>query len=314
MQAYAKPGSYVYVVCSAGNDYFAEMTAVSLVSLRMVSPHARIEIITDRETSTIESPGMSLLRAAADYFTIVDCPGQSSIARSRFLKSSMRRLTKGPIVYLDADTIIMRPPDAIWGINGDVAASPNLAPGGKSYLCSNESPDTCAALGWTLGSRRYLNAGVIYFADTAAARAVGEQYHSSWLEFQRVTGKLNDQLAFNYAIDVAEPRVAVLPGSYNAQITMNVMALRGAKIVHYFTGNFENSLETVSHEAAKRLKIDGTIDTSAIQSAILSGNPWTRIDSYRKAVAANCYSSIGRLTLDKLTKRLALKHRLRPSC
>ena len=126
----------------------------------------------------------------------------------------------------------------------------------------------------------------------------------SWLEFKRVMGKPNDQLAFNYAVDAAEARLTILPCSYNAQIAMNVMTLRGAISVHFFTGSFENSLETISHTTAKRLKSDGIMDTSAIQSPILSGNPWTRIDSYRKAVAASCYFSIGRVAFETLAKRL----------
>jgi hypothetical protein len=299
-----KPGKYVYVVCSTGNDHFAEMAAVSITSLRLASPHARITVLTDRATADFVSPGVAALRNTADDFVGVDCPGRNSIDRSRFLKTTMRSLVSGPFLYLDSDTIIMKSPDAIWNISADVAASPNLGVNGKPYLCSHEAPETCAALGWTLGSRRYLNAGVIYFADSHAARAVGEQYRSSWLEFNRVIGKPNDQLAFNHAVNFVEANFAVLPPSYNAQITMNAMALRGAVIVHFFTGSFENSIETVAHSAAKRLKRDGAMDTLAIRSAVDSGIPWTRVDTYRKAVAAGSYSSIGWIALGRLMKRL----------
>ena len=306
MQPDIKPGKYVYVVCSTGDDHFAEIGAVSIASLRLASPHARITVLTDRETANLDSPGVAAIRNAADDFVGVDCPGKDPIDRSRFLKTGMRGLVSGPFLYLDSDTIIMKSPDAIWNFAGDIAASPNLGINGKPYPCSDETPETCAALRWTLGSRRYLNAGVIYFADNDAARAVGEQYRSSWLEFQRVIGKPNDQLAFNHAVDLAKPRLAILPCTFNAQITMNAMALRGAIIVHFFTGNFEHSLETVAHSTAQRLKRDGTMDTSAIQSAMDSGNPWIRIDSYRKAIAAGRYSSIGRVAFDRLAKKFRI--------
>jgi hypothetical protein len=218
----------------------------------------------------------------------------------------MRSIVDGRFLYLDSDTIIVKSPDEIWSMDCDVAAGPDLAPSGKPYLSLNAHPEKCAALGWTMRSRPFLNAGVIYFADSEAARALGNQYRLSWLDFVRVTGQPNDQLAFNHAIDVSGAKLAVLPSAYNAQIAMNAMALRGAKIVHFFSGNFENSLETIAHTMAKRLKSEGVLDTAAILSTIASGNPWTRIDSYRKAVAAGCYSKIGRVALDRLTNRLSV--------
>jgi hypothetical protein len=303
VQPDVKPGKYVYVVCSTQDDHFAEIAAVSILSLRLASAHARVTVLTDRATASLDSPGVAALHNAADDFIAVDCPGSNAIARSRFLKTSMRSLLSGPFLYLDSDTIIMKSPDAVWNIAADIAASPNLGVNGKPYLCADETPETCALLGWRLGSRRYLNAGVIYFADNNAARAVGEQYHSSWLEFQRVVGKPNDQLAFNHAVDLAQPRLVILPCSFNAQITMNPMALRGAVIVHFFTGDFENSLETIAHSAAKRLKRDGIMDTAAIRSAMETGNPWMRVDTYRKALAAGSYSSIGQVAFNRLARR-----------
>jgi hypothetical protein len=299
-----KPGAYVYVVCANRSDHFAEMAAVSITTLRMASPRARIIILTDLATSILDSPGVSVIRAAANDFMIVDCPGDSSFSRSRFIKSNMRRLVNGRFVYLDSDTIIMKSPDAIWQIDCDVAASPDLGSDGKPYMCENALPETSAVLGWALASRQYLNSGVIYFADSEAAHAVGEQYRLSWSEHLRVTGKANDQLAFNRAVDVARARLTIIPGSYNAQISMNVMTLRHATIVHFYTGGFERSLETVAHTAAKRLKSDGTLALAAIQSAVLCGNPWTRIDSFHKAAATGRYWDVGRVVLDCASKRL----------
>ena len=79
------------------------------------------------------------------------------------------------------------------------------------------------------------------------------------------------------------PAPRSFPRAHNVQIAMNVLAIVGAKIAHFYTGNLESSVETVAHIAAKRLKVDGTLDVTTLQSAIASGNPWTRIDSCRKA-------------------------------
>jgi hypothetical protein len=307
----AEPGQYVYIICSNDNDHFAEIAAVSMASLRMVSPNSRVLVLTDRETSLIESAGLSAIRDAADKLAIVDCPGDSPMARSRFLKSSMRQLVNGRFVYLDSDTIVFRPLDGIWNSDCDVAASPDLGSDGKPYLCSNTLPE-CAALGWTFRPRPCLNAGVIYFSDSEAARDVGEQYRLSWLEFLGVTGRANDQLAFNHAVDTACAHLGILPLSYNAQISMNLMTTRGAKIAHFFTGDLERSFETISHIAAKRLKTDGILPIEPLRMAVASGNPWTRIDSYRKAAAVSQYATIGGGRFDRITANIAaLTFRLR---
>jgi hypothetical protein len=300
-----KPGRYVYVVCSTNRDHFAEIAAISITSLRILSPLARVTVLTDRETANVDSAGVAAIRSAVDDFCVVDCPGDSSIDRSRFLKTGMRNFISGRFLYLDSDTIIMRSPDGIWSIDCDVAASPDLSPRGGPYLTGDASPETTATLGWTLRRRRYLNAGVIYFSDSNGAYSVGEHYRSRWSEFLRVTGKPNDQLAFNYAVDLADARLIELHASYNAQISMNPWSLRSAKIVHFFTGNLEHSVETVAHTTAKRLKSEGVIDLSSLKSAIASGNPWTTIDTYRKAIASGRPLDVGKIVLDRLTRNSA---------
>ena len=204
-------------------------------------------------------------------------PVKIALFEVEFLKASMRGLLPGRLFYLDSDTIIMKSPAAIWDIDTDVAASPDLSLSGNSYRGSDAHVELRKTLGWNLSSQLYLNAGVIYFADSKAGFAVGEQFQKSWFEYSRLTGSCHDQLAFNHAIHATEARLLVLPSVYNAQTAMNVLALRGAIVVHYFTGNLENSEETIAHVLAKTLKHNGILDLRALQNAIENGNPWTRI-------------------------------------
>src|SRR5664279_2575014 len=114
-----KPGQCVYVVCSGGNDYFAEMAAVSAATLRIAAPQTRITILTDRQTAALDSSGVSALRDAADDVIVVDCEGDSPVIRSRALKTGIRRLLRGPLLYLDSDTIVMRSLEDIWRYDCD---------------------------------------------------------------------------------------------------------------------------------------------------------------------------------------------------
>ena len=167
-------GQYVYVICSAGSDYFAEIAAISIATLRIVEPTSRIVVLTDRPTSQLRSAAISIIRNAADFFKIVDCPGDSAIYRSRYLKTSVRELVAGRCVYLDSDTIVMKSPACIWKLDCDVAACPDLAPNGKSYCSSNALPEECGKLKmdpwlWTLPERwvffLFRSSGAIDFAQ-----------------------------------------------------------------------------------------------------------------------------------------------------
>jgi hypothetical protein len=300
---------YVYVVCATCNNYFAEMAAVSISSLRIVSPCAQVSVLTDSQTSAIDTPGMSAIRATANEITTVDCPGDSSFDRSRFLKSNMRRLVGGRFCYLDCDTLLMRSPEAVWDIDCDVAASPDLGSGGKPYLCPDVLTERTAASGGSATARFYLNSGVIYFSDTQSAHAVGEAYRLSWMEHVRVNRNSLDQRAFNRAVNEVGTRLAVLHRCYNAQIAMNTMAVRGAVVMHYYSGDFESRSDTVAHMAAKRLKCDGVLDVALLRSSIASRNPWTKIDCCTKAAATGFFWQAGRLAFDRLVKRsLALAY------
>jgi lipopolysaccharide biosynthesis glycosyltransferase len=305
----AVTGEYVYVVCSEGNDFFAEMAAVSLSSLRMVSPFASVTVLIDKQTASINSSAVSALRSSSS-FKIIDCPGSDALARSRYLKTHLRKFVNGRFIFLDSDTIVLRSPDPIWEMDCDVAAVPDLSLSGKPLSSSEALPELFAKLEWTLRPGPYLNSGVIYFSDSAAAYEMGEVFCSAWFVFQKTTGKMNDQPAFNFAVSKVNPKLTVLPLSYNAQISMNAMTNRDAIIIHYFSGKFETSVETVAHVEAKRLKSHGTLDADLLQSAIASGNPWTKIDSYKKALAVRQYMKITDIAIARLKSRLGALPRI----
>ena len=184
----------------------------------------------------------------------------------------MRSIASGRFLYLDSDTIIMKPPDEIWKRNCDIAASPDLGQNGKPYLFGGIELDAFAEPRRVPSSRFNLNSGVIYFAIRGGA-CRGRTISFEMAGICTGTGKASDQAAFNLAIQRSDARLEVLPLAYNAQIAMNVTTIAGAKIVHFFTGGFENSEETVAHTLAKRLKSNGVLDEATIHLALASGNP-----------------------------------------
>lgn len=275
----------VYVVCAGDDDFFVELTAVSLASLRISNPEYGVTVITDHETLRAETPALKYLRDHCDKLLPVDIGDPTSFRRSRRLKCSLTHLVEGPFLALDSDTLVVDSLAGLQQLSCDIAAAPDLNSAGKRTSCNSIADRHFAPIGWDAPAHLYLNSGVVYFSGNSVCRDFGQRYISAWNDYSTKTGRFNDQPAFNHAIHVANPRLSILGTDYNAQISMNQMTARGAKIIHFFTGGFEGSVQTVAHVLSKELKQTGRLDIALLQAAIERKNPWTEIDTITKALA-----------------------------
>jgi hypothetical protein len=275
----------VYVTCATEADLFLEMTAVAVASCRLTNPSARVTLVTDRSVEEINSAASSYLRGHADRLIAVDAPGATPLERSRYLKCNLRELVDGRFLFLDSDTLIFRDLSKIEGLDCDIAAAPDLNEMGREYLCKSGASGHFSPVRWEMPETTYLNAGAIFFSDTPASYAVGRNYVKSWQAYRAVTGRFNDQPAFNRAIHTSNARVECLPLAYNAQILMNPITAKGAAIVHYFSGDFACRNDTIAHVLAKELQATGVLEQSRLLEKILAGNPWTTADTFKKAMA-----------------------------
>jgi hypothetical protein len=276
----------VYVTCATESDLFLEMTAVAVASCRLTNPSAKVTLVVDRSTERVSSAASSYLRGHADRLLTVDAPGASPAERSRYLKCNLRELVAGRFLFLDSDTLIFRDLSKIGALDCDIAAAPDLNEQGREYLCKSGAFGHFSPVGWEMPETTYLNAGAIFYSDTLASYEVGRNYAKSWQEYRGVTGRFNDQPAFNRALYTSRARVECLPLAYNAQVLMNPMTARGAAIVHYFSADFTGRNDTIAHVLAKELQATGVLKQGRLSEKILAGDPWTTVDTFKKAIAA----------------------------
>ncbi len=292
IDAYAGIKHCVYVISSSSEDYFAEMTAVSMKSLRLSNPNCKITIVVDSLSDN--STGLQLAKDLSDNVIEISSHHSEQIYRSRDLKIRLRKIVDGPFLYLDSDTLVVDEIGELFFHGHDIAA-------GKDYPVNRRiiSPPKAifgetARLGWSLGVVPYLNSGVFFMDATEQAYKFSERLASNWRDFCNKLDKPNDQPAFNQAIfdqlhaDTSF-KLHIFDRSFNAQVSMDPLLGRNAHIFHIFSGSFHSRHDTVLHVEAHRLKGEGFIDTTAIRRAIDNGHPWMRLDSPRKVMAHRGY-------------------------
>lgn len=226
---------FVYVLVSGGQDYFCEMTLLSLHSLRRFHPSDPIDLMVDAETARIvrerygESPEGACLR-------VVSVPAEyAQKARSRFLKTRLRELVQGDFLYLDCDTIVCGSLNAIDTFPHVLGAVPDGHT--QRQLDDVILIEKCRRAGFdAVKGEPYFNGGVIYAKDTPEAHRFFQSWHARWLE-SLSRGYDVDQPALCQAnIDTGQP-LRELSGSWNCQMhTVEGKQQRSdALILHYFT-------------------------------------------------------------------------------
>ncbi len=262
-----------YVLAGDSGDRYATMCYLSAVATRRSLPRARIVLVTDEETPARLRDHAPHLLGVVDEVRVEPAPLRGPRARSFYLKTRVRDLVAGDLVFLDADTLPVRPFAAPGG-DWDVALVRDrnhhcpVRPGYPHW----ELP-RLARMGWRAALSRYFNSGVVYYRDTAAARALSAEWQRL-VRYAFARGDEWDQLALNCALEAVPVRVRELPPSYNAMVTVSPVHARGARVYHFFAGSFttlSGSLyqHLLDHFAARR-----EVDWAAVDRCVALDHPW----------------------------------------
>lgn len=249
----------VYAVTSSGKDVYSVMTRISVASVRLFCPGARVVVACDPDSARAMKQARDLLLEEVDEVMVVPTPEGNSAFRNRHIKTRLRTLVKGEFLFLDSDTIVRGDLSALIGIKGDIAAAPNHSADSLGAQIWDEDRVHLDTMGWTIAGT-YFNGGFIFYRDTAAARALGPEWHDRWAAGFRKTGRVNDQPALNASIAALDIRVEKLPHRYNAQFTMNRSTASEALVWHYY------STDSSLRYAAIGALIKGVLDNEAIPS------------------------------------------------
>ncbi len=273
----------VYCLTSSGGDLYEAMTRVSLATVRLTNPTARIEIACDQQTHQALQASSSQLLREADAVHGFPTPDGPPTFRNRFVKTQLRLLLSGPFLFLDSDTVVRKPLTPLLNLQADIAAAPNHSADTLAEQIWSEDQANLDTMGWQV-REQYVNGGVIWYADTPAAHRFAEAWLRNWLANVECTGRYRDQTALNQSISTTSClRVEILPHSFNMQYLCRLDCAKDAFIWHaHYTSYLpdresEVFVQTVEYAKLHRSKhLSHSIIKLLVESATPNGKHYSK--------------------------------------
>lgn len=226
---------YLYVLVSSKNGFYCEQTLVSMASLKNVQPDAFVTLLVDCLTDKGFISELERIKKYVNEYIVV--PVEESvpaIARSRYIKTSMRKYVKGDFLYVDADTVWNAPVvetdfthNVMGVLDGHCLLAEHPLKKGieEDFKKVNYNPDV----------DKYVNGGVLFSKDSEVSKNFFDLWHEKWRETS-ASGCFIDMPSLNYAIKQIGNSFALLPDTYNVQISRSWEYFPHAKLIHFFTG------------------------------------------------------------------------------
>ena len=224
----------VYALTTDGVDLFSTSTRVSAASVRVSNRKVRLTVVCDRASATAMEALGDPLPNEVDQLVVCEAPDGSGTFRNRFIKTKLRSLLEGPLLYLDGDTFVQGDLSNLFALNVDVAGAPNNSKDTFEEQMFPKDYNTLKRLGWQVRSDVFVNGGVIFLNDTSGARRFGNLWHTKYLESIEATGAFRDQPALNAAL-AETSSFAILPHRYNAQFRFRPDSAADAVVLHFFS-------------------------------------------------------------------------------
>ncbi|PWJ63064.1 MULTISPECIES: glycosyltransferase [unclassified Fibrobacter] len=221
-----------YVLVSDNHDFYLEQAHVSLLSLKERMPNAYVSLVVDNRTACNLTEKRGEILNLANEYKIVDLPDDmNAMIRSRQLKTTLRDILEGDILYVDVDTI--------W--NGSIDESlfcydvMGVPDSHLPYKCLLKSSfdNSMKKLGFNREFDYFINGGVLFMKDTPKSHEFSKRWNSLWKECCS-HGIFTDQQSLNQTNFEFDGLVKHLPHTYNAQISFSIKYFAEAVLIHYF--------------------------------------------------------------------------------
>ena len=242
---------FTYVLTSARNDYYPEQAYVSMYSLRKHHPEAHITLVADPATLDSLKGRRARVMELVSEVVSADVPSElTPVQKNRFLKTSLRKLVKGDLMYLDNDTVVMGDLSGLENQPGDFLAVLDH----HKKLELKDYPQLSQYLNKTKKTLwdypLYFNGGVWLARDTEKTHSFFETWHNLWNE-ERVNFGINiDQPSFAQANIENGCMIEEMEPGYNCQIFLPEAKpyLFDTKIAHYFSNSENSTLYPLNRE------------------------------------------------------------------
>jgi hypothetical protein len=232
---------YVYVLTSSENDLYYEQFFISVVSLRLYNPDARIIALIDSKTKE----GLAGKRSGYEQYVsetvIITAPKELSQREvSRWIKTSMKKYVVGDFLYIDCDTVITGNLDCDLPQEMKVGAILDThVPLSKHHLTRHfEEEDRKLKFTSSFEAGLRYNGGVIFCRDSPEGDEFFLRWHFLW-NFSNKNGNHHDMPSLNQASHEMGGIITLMEDVWNCQITHNGLPyLYNAKIIHYYATAF----------------------------------------------------------------------------
>ena len=278
---------YLYTLTSTNNDIYYEQFFLSLASLKLVMPDAKVILLCDSKTKETLTGNRREYEKLVSRTITAEAPGDmNQIEVSRWVRTSMRRLVSGDFLFLDGDTVVT---DDLSSIS-DMSIKFGACLDKHSLIDKHTKRENIIELDKRLGfnshlSNRHYNGGVLFCADTQEVHKLIDRWHELWL-FSRSKNITRDQPSLNMAIHENQSLFTELDGTWNCQISHNGLPyLSNSKIIHYFATDliFNTSpFLLASDKIFKQIKQTGIIPDYAME---MLKNPRTAFESESRIIA-----------------------------
>ena len=177
----------VYVLTCAPETTYIEQALISIWSARYHNPDAHIVLIVDDKTNELlVGKRAEVLEYITEKIVIpFEDTTLTPMYRSRYIKTQVRELVEGDLLFIDSDTVINHSLEEIDQCPYDVAAAPESNLPIVEFHPSLFQPmyATAQKIGWNLaGEEYYYSSGVIYSKDTPIAHQLFQSWHQYWQE------------------------------------------------------------------------------------------------------------------------------------
>lgn len=265
----------VYCLVSDNEDYYYEQLLISLCSLRKHNPDTIVEVVCDNETFATLHDSRSSIYDYDIIVTPVETPRDLlKIEKSRYLKTNLRRLTRGDYLFVDTDTIICSALDYIDDFSFDIAAVRDShvdRPLPKRSQCRHDAEHWI----WREAKKSninieglwHFNSGVMYVKDEEVAYELYAKWAERYSELLRY-GVQVDQLSLLLSNNEMNNVISLLDPKMNCQVLVEEGRNRveSADIIHYFPGKQRTLLSSswimdpIKETGRINLSIQGIID------------------------------------------------------
>ncbi len=231
--------SLVYVLTCAADATYIEQALMAIWSARYWNPTARIVLLIDDITSSLLHAGDKrgeILKYIDEEVVSTFTGDKSMLYRSRWIKTKVRELVKGELLFVDSDTICCRSLADVDNFDCEIGAIPeSMLPVAQFHpSLLQQAKERCQLYGLDITHEEfYWCSGVLYAKDTPCVHKLFDRWHQLWKDSFEQGNVFADQPPLARANADCGHIISRIPDSYNNITFTQNSYTDSAHILHF---------------------------------------------------------------------------------